>query len=184
MVKQPGLFLPKFRATSSHVFMQLPQNITLEPAIHSLACWDRCFMLPQLLCRWQHQSGIFWIPPRIPQFCKWSLLFWYSGEKFYTHLWFPPRNSKWVKKQSSRMSLPWATSGFRKSILSRTLFAMVSTSNSLLTARWVMRSVGEKFTFCLLKIGGSSSSLMCMNPVVLCKTHIYENTHKTYIKNI
>jgi hypothetical protein len=36
-----------------------------------------------------------------------------------------------------------------------------------------MRSVGEKFTFCLLKIGGSSSSFMCMKPVVLCKTRIF-----------
>jgi hypothetical protein len=25
----------------------------------------RCFMLPQLLYRWRHQSGIFWIPPCI-----------------------------------------------------------------------------------------------------------------------
>jgi hypothetical protein len=25
--------------------------------------WDRCFALPQLLYRWRHQSGIFWIPP-------------------------------------------------------------------------------------------------------------------------
>jgi hypothetical protein len=25
---------------------------------------DRCFALPQLLYRWQHKSGIFWIPPR------------------------------------------------------------------------------------------------------------------------
>jgi hypothetical protein len=24
-----------------------------------------CFVLPQLLYRWRHQSGIFWIPPRI-----------------------------------------------------------------------------------------------------------------------
>jgi hypothetical protein len=30
-----------------------------------LACWDRCFALPQLLYRWRHQSVIFWIPPRI-----------------------------------------------------------------------------------------------------------------------
>jgi hypothetical protein len=64
MVKQPGLFLPKFWATSSYVFTQSPQNIAVEPGIHSLVCWDRCFALPQLLCRWQHQSGIFWIPPR------------------------------------------------------------------------------------------------------------------------
>ena len=92
-----------------------------------------------------------------------------------------PRNRKWDKKQSTQMTLPWVLSGCRKSILSRILFAMVSTSKSLLTARWVMRSVGEKFTFCLLKIGGSSSSFMCMNPVVLCKTEIFENTHKIYI---
>jgi len=25
----------------------------------------RCFALPQLLYRWLHQSGKFWIPPRI-----------------------------------------------------------------------------------------------------------------------
>ena len=87
------------------------------------------------------------------------------------------------------MSLPCGFSGSRKSILSRTLFAMVSTSRSLLTARWVMRSVGMKFTLCLLKIGGSSSSFICMNPVVLCKIHISKNNHvtitahKTYMKN-
>jgi hypothetical protein len=38
MVKQPGLFLPKFGATSSHVFMQSPQNVAAETGIHSLAC--------------------------------------------------------------------------------------------------------------------------------------------------
>jgi hypothetical protein len=64
MVKQPGLFSPKFGAKSSHVFTQSLQNCTVEPEIHSLACWDRCFALPQLLCRWRHQSGIFWIPDR------------------------------------------------------------------------------------------------------------------------
>jgi hypothetical protein len=66
MVKQPGLFSPKFGATSSHVFTQSPQNFAVEPGIHSLACWDKFFVLPQLLYRWQQQSGIFWIPPRIP----------------------------------------------------------------------------------------------------------------------
>jgi hypothetical protein len=29
MVKQPGLFLPKFGATSSHVFPQSPQNVAM-----------------------------------------------------------------------------------------------------------------------------------------------------------
>jgi hypothetical protein len=29
----------------------------------SLTCWNRCFAL-QLLYRWRHQSGIFWILPR------------------------------------------------------------------------------------------------------------------------
>ena len=38
MVKQPGLFSPKFGATSSHVFKQSPQSVTVEPRIHSLAC--------------------------------------------------------------------------------------------------------------------------------------------------
>jgi hypothetical protein len=61
MVKQPGLFSPKFGATSSHVFTQSPQNVAVEPGIHSLAYWDRCFALTQLLYRWRHQSGMFWI---------------------------------------------------------------------------------------------------------------------------
>jgi hypothetical protein len=63
-VKQPGLFSPKFGATCSHAFTQSPQKFAVEPGIHSLACLDRCFALPQLLYRWWHQSGIFWIPHR------------------------------------------------------------------------------------------------------------------------
>jgi hypothetical protein len=55
--------LAKVRATSSHVFTQSPQNIAVEPGIHSLACWDLCFALPQLLHRWRYRSGIFWISP-------------------------------------------------------------------------------------------------------------------------
>jgi hypothetical protein len=43
MVKQPGPFSPKFGAASSHVFTQSPQNVALEPGIHSLACLDRCY---------------------------------------------------------------------------------------------------------------------------------------------
>jgi hypothetical protein len=73
MVKQPGLFSPKFGATSSHVFTQSPLNVAVEPGIHSLACWDRCFALPQLLYRWRHQSGIFWIAPRIKKGLQISL---------------------------------------------------------------------------------------------------------------
>jgi len=44
MVKQPGLFSPNFGATSSHVFTQSPQNVAVEPGIHSLACWDKFFV--------------------------------------------------------------------------------------------------------------------------------------------
>jgi hypothetical protein len=33
IVKEPGLFLPKFGATSSHVFTQSPQNFTVEPGV-------------------------------------------------------------------------------------------------------------------------------------------------------
>jgi hypothetical protein len=36
-VKQPGLFSPKFGATSLHVFTLSPQNFAVEPEIHSLA---------------------------------------------------------------------------------------------------------------------------------------------------
>jgi hypothetical protein len=64
MVKQPGLFSPKYGATSSHVFTQSTQNFALEPRIHSLACLDQCFALTQLMYRWRHQSGILWTPPR------------------------------------------------------------------------------------------------------------------------
>jgi hypothetical protein len=46
MVKQPGLFLPKFGATSSHVFTQSPRNFAVELGIHSLAWWDWGFALP------------------------------------------------------------------------------------------------------------------------------------------
>jgi hypothetical protein len=48
-VKQPGLFSPKFAAMSSQVLTQSPLNFAVEQGIHSLASWDRCFALPQLL---------------------------------------------------------------------------------------------------------------------------------------
>ena len=44
MVKQPGLFSPKFGAMSSHVLTQSPQNVEVEPGIYSLACWDKFFV--------------------------------------------------------------------------------------------------------------------------------------------
>jgi hypothetical protein len=78
MVKQLGLFSPRFGATSSHVFTQSPQNIAVEPGIHTLACWERCFALPQLLYRLRHQSGIFWIPSRDHK--QSELVGTYSGE--------------------------------------------------------------------------------------------------------
>jgi hypothetical protein len=59
MVKQPGLSSPKFGATSSHVLTQSPQNVAVEPEIHSLACWDKFFALPQLLYRWRHLTEYF-----------------------------------------------------------------------------------------------------------------------------
>ena len=43
MVKQPGLFSPKLGVVFA-VYMQSPQNFTVEPGIHSLACWDKFFM--------------------------------------------------------------------------------------------------------------------------------------------
>jgi hypothetical protein len=45
MVKLPGLFSPKFGATSLHVFTQSPQNLAVEPGIHSLVGWERYFAL-------------------------------------------------------------------------------------------------------------------------------------------
>ena len=69
MVKQPGLFSPKFGAMSSHVFTQSPQNVAVEPGIHSLACWDKFFVHNPLDIKKSddnalhivfHPSGLFW----------------------------------------------------------------------------------------------------------------------------
>jgi hypothetical protein len=68
MAKQPSLFSPMFGATCLHVFTQSAQNFAVGPGIDSLAYWYRCFALPQLLYRWRHQSGIYWIQPRISTF--------------------------------------------------------------------------------------------------------------------
>jgi hypothetical protein len=65
MVKQPGLFSPKFGATSSYIFTRSPENVAVELGIQSLACWNRFFALLQLLYRWRHQYEIFWIQPGI-----------------------------------------------------------------------------------------------------------------------
>jgi hypothetical protein len=62
LVKQPGLFSPNFGASSSHVYTQLPQNVAVKPGIHSSVCAEKILFLPQLLYRWRHQFGIFWIP--------------------------------------------------------------------------------------------------------------------------
>ena len=69
MVKQPGLFSPKFGATSSHVFTQSPQNVAAEPEIHILAFWDKFFVHSPLDVKESddhildiafHPSGLFW----------------------------------------------------------------------------------------------------------------------------
>jgi hypothetical protein len=68
-VKQPGLFSPKLGATSSHDFMQSPQNIAVEPGIHSSAFWDKFFVHNLLDVNESddhaldiafHLSGLFW----------------------------------------------------------------------------------------------------------------------------
>jgi hypothetical protein len=50
------------------------KTVHFHPATGNLAHWltrhgsptiYRCFALPQLLYRWRHQSGVFWIHPRI-----------------------------------------------------------------------------------------------------------------------
>jgi len=69
MVKQPGLFSPKFGATFSHVSLHLPQNITVEAGIHILACWDNFFFHNPLDVKESndqgsdiafHLYGLFW----------------------------------------------------------------------------------------------------------------------------
>jgi hypothetical protein len=63
--------LVKVRGDVFARFHTVAAKVAIEHGIHSLACWDRCFALPQLLYRWRHQSGIFWKPPRINVFsCK------------------------------------------------------------------------------------------------------------------
>jgi hypothetical protein len=42
-----------------------PVTFNLALTRHSSPTIYRCFALAQLLYRWRHQSGIFWIPPRI-----------------------------------------------------------------------------------------------------------------------
>jgi hypothetical protein len=59
----PSSVLAKVRGDVFERFHAVAAKVAVEPVIHSLACWDRCFGLPQLLHRWLHQSGIFWIPP-------------------------------------------------------------------------------------------------------------------------
>jgi hypothetical protein len=67
MLKQPGLFLPKFGAMSSHVFMHLPQNVAVEPGIHSLACLENYLCTIPLISKKAiscsdiafHLSGVF-----------------------------------------------------------------------------------------------------------------------------
>jgi hypothetical protein len=76
MVNKPGLVSPKFGATTTHVIMQSPQNVAVQPRIYSVTCWDRCFALPQLLYRCRHQSGIFYIPPHsVDLRSEWSYTF-------------------------------------------------------------------------------------------------------------
>ena len=69
MVKQPGLFPPKFGRMSSHAFTQSLQNVAVEPRIHSLAFWDKFFMHNPLDIKESddhalgiafHMSGLFW----------------------------------------------------------------------------------------------------------------------------
>ena len=69
MVKQLGLFLPKFGATSSHFLTLSPQNIAVEPGIQSLACWDKFFVHNPFDVKESgdhahhiafHVSGLFW----------------------------------------------------------------------------------------------------------------------------
>ena len=69
MVKQPGLFSPKYGVMTLHVFTQSLQNIAVEPRIHSLACWDKFFVHNPLDVKESddhaldiafHLSGLFW----------------------------------------------------------------------------------------------------------------------------
>jgi hypothetical protein len=83
--------LAKVRGDVYTRFTRSPQNVAVEPGIHSLACWHKFLVLPQLLytCRWRHQSGIFWIPPRLGLLCShrdwlcWNLQLYFK-DKFYT----------------------------------------------------------------------------------------------------
>jgi hypothetical protein len=56
--------LAKVRGDVFARFHAVAAKVVLEPVTDILACWDRCFAVPQLLYRWRHQYSIFWIPLR------------------------------------------------------------------------------------------------------------------------
>jgi hypothetical protein len=90
MVKQPGPFSPKFGAMSSHDSTQSPQNVAVETRIHILACWEKFFVLPQLLYRWRHQSGL-WLPPRISTHSRCSFPFMLYSQTFRSQSYYLSR---------------------------------------------------------------------------------------------
>jgi hypothetical protein len=49
---------PVLAKVCGEVFARFHAKVTVEPGIHSLACWDKFFVLPQLKYRRRHQSGI------------------------------------------------------------------------------------------------------------------------------
>jgi hypothetical protein len=49
-------------------FHAVAAKVAVEPGNHSLACGDKLFVLPQLLYKWRHKSGMFWKPFRIVEF--------------------------------------------------------------------------------------------------------------------
>jgi hypothetical protein len=67
------------------------ENCTCPPTTCNLAHWltrhgsptiYQCFALPQLLYRWQHQSGKFWIPSHISELVEFS-----AGQKVPDCIW-------------------------------------------------------------------------------------------------
>jgi hypothetical protein len=64
-VRRGFVVLAKVRGDVFARFHAVASKVTVKPGIHTLASWDRCFALPQVLYRWLHQFRIFRIPPLI-----------------------------------------------------------------------------------------------------------------------
>jgi hypothetical protein len=79
MMQQPVLLSPKFRAKSSHNFMQSPQNVTVVCRLDCLACREEFFMNnPHDIKENDEQALDFCFSPVSPFFGEFGLSVYWS----------------------------------------------------------------------------------------------------------